>query len=119
VTIEETANHLQISNGSAYEIHHNGLGFHKVGARWVPKQHTMLHEQMQLDICQQHLERYGNESDAFSDKIITDDETWIRHCKPESKLQSIQCIYPQSPRIKNFKRQPTSGKLMLIVLGLI
>jgi hypothetical protein len=33
LTIDEAANHLQISHGSAYEIIHNRLGFHKVCAR--------------------------------------------------------------------------------------
>jgi response regulator of citrate/malate metabolism len=33
LTIDEVANHLQISHGSAYKIIHNRLGFHKVCAR--------------------------------------------------------------------------------------
>lgn len=52
VTIDEVAHCLQISHGSAYEIIHNRLSFHKVCARWVPKQLTELHKQTRLDICQ-------------------------------------------------------------------
>jgi len=37
VTIDELANHFEISHGSAYDIIHNRLGFCKVCARWVPK----------------------------------------------------------------------------------
>jgi len=37
VTIDELANHFEISHGSAYDIIHNRLGFRKVRARWVPK----------------------------------------------------------------------------------
>jgi len=37
VTIDEVANHFEISHGSAYDIIHNRLSFHKVCARWVPK----------------------------------------------------------------------------------
>ena len=55
LTIDEVANCLQISHGSAYEIMHNRLGFHKVCARWISKQLTMLHKQTRLDICQQNL----------------------------------------------------------------
>ena len=44
LTIEEVANRLQISHGSAYETIHNRLGFHRVCARWFPKQLTMLHK---------------------------------------------------------------------------
>ena len=36
VAIDELACSLQISHGSAYQIIHDELGFHKVCARWVP-----------------------------------------------------------------------------------
>ena len=75
VTIDEVAYILQISHGSAYEMMHNKLGFHKVCARWVPKQLKELHEQTRVDIYQKHLGRYGNERDIFLDRIITCDET--------------------------------------------
>ena len=104
VTIDEVAHVLQISHGLAYEVMHNNLGFHKVCARWVPKQLTGV-----------HLDRYGNERDIFLDRIITDDETWVHHYEPESKRQSMECKHPQSPCKKQFKTQSYSGKLMLTV----
>ena len=45
MTINEVAHVLQISYGSAYEIMHNKLEFHKVCARWVPKLLTEVHKQ--------------------------------------------------------------------------
>ena len=59
MTIDEVAHVLQISRGSAYELMHNKLAFHKVCARWVPKQLTEVHKQMRIDICQKHLDRYA------------------------------------------------------------
>jgi hypothetical protein len=50
----------------------------------------MLHNQTSLDICQQHLDRYGNERDTFLDRIITGDEKWLHHCNPESKWNSME-----------------------------
>ena len=52
VTIDEVAHVLQISHGSVYELMHNKLGFHKVCARWVPKQLTEVHKQTRVDISQ-------------------------------------------------------------------
>lgn len=115
VTVDDVAHRLQISHGSAYEIIHNRLGFHKVCARWVPKQLTQLHKQTRLDICKQHLDRYVNERDNFFDRIITGDETWIHHYEPESKRQSMEWKHPNSPSKKKFKTQPSVGKLMLTV----
>ena len=51
VTTDEVADVLQISHGSAYKMMHNKLGFHKVFARWVPKQVTEVHKQKRVDIA--------------------------------------------------------------------
>jgi hypothetical protein len=53
--------------------------------------------------CQQHLDRYGNERDALLNRIITGDETWIHHCEPESKLQSMEWKHPQLPSKRSSK----------------
>ena len=97
MTIEEVAHLLQISHVSAYAMMHNKLGFHKACARWVPKQLTEVHKQTRVDICQKHLDRYGNEQDIFLVRIITGDETWVHHYEPESKWQSMEWKHPQSP----------------------
>jgi hypothetical protein len=48
VTIDEVACSLQISHGSAYQIIHNELGFHKVCARWVPRELTAEHRRKRV-----------------------------------------------------------------------
>jgi len=63
-------------------------------------------------MCQQHLDRYDKEGDAFLDRIITGDETWVHHYEPECKRQSMEWKHPQSPIRKKFKSQPSAGKLM-------
>lgn len=49
------------------------LRFHKVCARWVPKELTEEHERMLLDISSRHLAHYGEEGDNFLQWIITGD----------------------------------------------
>ena len=115
LTIDEVANCLHISHGSAYEVIHNRLDFHKVCARWIPIQLTMLHKQMHLDICQQNLDRYDKEGDAFLDRIITGDETWVHHYESGYRRQIMEWKHPQSPIRKKFKGQPSAGKLMRTV----
>jgi len=46
VAINEVACSLQISHGSAYQIIHDELGFHKICARWVPRKLTAEHKHM-------------------------------------------------------------------------
>ena len=114
LTIDEVANRLQISHGSAYEIIHNRLGFHKVCARWVTKQLTTLHKQTRLEICQQNFDCYVK-GDALLDRIITGDESWVHHYEPECKRQSMEWKLPHSPIGEKFKSQPSARKLMLTV----
>ena len=61
VTIDEVANHFEISHGSAYDIIHNRLGFREVCARWVPKELTEEHRNNRVAICQRLLDRYAKE----------------------------------------------------------
>jgi hypothetical protein len=97
VTIDEVAYHLLISHGSVHEIIHSRLDFHKVRARWVPKQLTEEHKRTYLTVCQSLLNRYRQESDAFLRRIITGDETRIHHYAPDSKRQSLEWKHPTSP----------------------
>jgi hypothetical protein len=42
-----------------------------------------------------------HEEGAFLDRIVTGDETWIHHCEPESKQQSMEWKHPQLPSNAN------------------
>jgi hypothetical protein len=52
---------------------HINLRFHKVCARWVPKELTDEHERILLDIRSWHLVHYGKEDDNFLQWIVTGD----------------------------------------------
>jgi hypothetical protein len=115
VTVNEIAKQLNISIGSAYSVVHVNLQFHKVRARWVPKELADEHKHMCLDICSRHMVRYHKEGDNFLQQIITGDETLIHHYLPETKRKSMQWKHPSSPAAKKFKTQPSAGKLMLTI----
>jgi hypothetical protein len=44
--------HLLISHSSAHEIIQNRLGFHEVGAIWLPNKLSEEHKRKTLTICQ-------------------------------------------------------------------
>jgi len=115
VTIDEVANHFEISHCSAYDIIHNRLGFRKVCARWVPKEFTEEQKNNRVAICQRLLDRYANKGEAFLTRIVTGDETWVHHFAPESKRQTMEWKHPGSPVKKKFKSQPSAGKVMLTI----
>ena len=115
ITIDEVAQSLQISFGSAQEIIHEILGYNKVSARWVPRQLTEEHKRRRMEICQTLLNRYNNEGEAFLSRIVTGDESWVHHYSPETKRQSLEWKHPSSPVKKKFKSQLSSGKVMLTI----
>ena len=63
-----------MSQGSAHHIFHDVLQFHKVSARWVPRQLTAELKE-HVNACQEILKRFEAEGDGFLGIIFTGDET--------------------------------------------
>jgi hypothetical protein len=111
VTIDEVEHHLRISHASALGIIQDLLGFHKVCARWVPKELSGEHKRNSLTNCQELY--YRNKGDAFLRRIVTGNELWIHHYAPESKFQSMEWKHPASTAKNKFKIRPSPGKVVL------
>jgi hypothetical protein len=92
-----------MSQGFAYNIVHDDLGYRKVCSRWVPRQLSDDRKRAQQTICQEHLDRHACEGDAFFHQIVTGDEFWVYHYEPESKRQSVQWKHLSSLANKTFK----------------
>jgi hypothetical protein len=52
----------------------------------------------------------------FLERIVTADETWVRHYEPVSKAQNMAWKRPTSPVAKKFESQPSASKIMLTLL---
>ena len=113
IKVEEIANALHISHGSVSTTLHDGLGMHKLTARWVPK--SLNDEQMatRASVYSALLKRFRSKEDGFLSRLVTVDETWVHYY--ENKAQSRQSVGPGSPRPKKFKTQPSAGKVMATV----
>ena len=46
---------------------------------------------------------YGNNSEEFMRRDVTQDETWVHHFDTEAKAQSMQLKHPSSPLAKELK----------------
>ena len=106
---------LGVSAGSAVKIM-NTLGYSKVCAKWVPRQLTEAHKRSRLEAFSELL-KYCHSDKTFLQQIVTRDETWVHHFKPESKKASMEWRHPTSPRLKKFKSQQPTGKVVVTVLG--
>jgi len=113
VTVHEIAAHMDMSDGSAHHIVHDVLQFHKVSARWVPRQLTAELKELHFDACQELFKRFQPEGDGFLGRIVTGDETWVHYHQPETKKASEEWRHTSSPKPKKFRTQPSAGKVML------
>lgn len=113
LTVDDIATHLDISHGSAHHIISDVLQYHKVSARWVPRQLTPELKQRRIDACQELLRRFETEGGGFLSRIVTGDETWVHYHEPETKRASKEWRHPSSPKPKKFRTQPSAGKVML------
>jgi hypothetical protein len=50
--------------------------------------------------------------EAFLSRIVTGDETWVIHCTPECKAESVTWKHPQCPVKKKFRTVQCPEKVM-------
>ncbi|KAJ4435469.1 hypothetical protein ANN_18085, partial [Periplaneta americana] len=105
-----------ISRSLLGEIVSQHLGYHKICARWVPRQLSDQHKTQRIASALTFLMRYHTDGDAFLDQIVTGDEIWVSHNTPETKRQSRQWHHPSSPKKpRKFKQTLSTQKVMATV----
>lgn len=105
----------QISRTLLYGIVTDRLGYRKLCSRWVPKMLTDVHKTKRLGSALTFLTRYSDDGENFLNKIVTGDETWVRHVTPESKQQSMEWRHTHSPKKQKFKTTMSAQKIMCTV----
>ena len=90
ITIRYIAETMGISYGSVQSVLTDVLGMRKLLARWVPRMLTPDQKLTRLQISRQLLDRFQADPADFTKRLVTQDETWVHHFDPESKVQSKQ-----------------------------
>lgn len=114
MTVRTIATELSVSVSTVHEILTKELGMKKVSARWVPKLLSDEERETRVRCSSAFLERYEAEGDAFLDRIVTTDETWLHYFDPETKAQSSIWKTPATPPPKKARVQRSCGKEMFI-----
>ena len=84
--LQSKASEAGISFGAVQSILTDILGMSKVPAGWVPRMLTDNQKRTQLDISRYLLSRYEDYHCDFIKRVETQDETWVHHFDPESKM---------------------------------
>ena len=66
-------------------IIHSHLDMTKVSARWVPKLLNDSQKAKRAEVSRKNLRLYQRDPEAFLNRMVTVDETWVHHFTPEKK----------------------------------
>ena len=95
--LQSIASEVGISFGAVQSILIDILGMSKVSARWVPRMLIDKQKKASIDISRYLLSRYKDDPGDFIERVVSQDETWVHHFDPESKMQSKQWKHHGSP----------------------
>ena len=109
------ANEVGISRERVHHIVTHLLGYRKVSAQWVPRQLTLEIKTQRKEMCIHLLKRYNKEGEAFLEKVVTRDESWVHHFDQESKVQSMEYRHKTSPSPRKFKVIASARKVLLTI----
>ena len=115
VTINEIANAVGISHGSAFSIFTEDLCLSKVSARWVQKAFKENQPNQRADLSLAILTKMEAKETIFFKHCFTRDETWIYQFDPENKIQSKEWHPKGAPRPVKFKTERSVKKVMATI----
>lgn len=115
VTVREIADFCGIGVARAHAILRDELLFTKLSARWVPRLLGADQKHNRAETCRHLLrlaEQYG---EAFWQRIVTVDETWLPYYNPETKEQSREWRRPEEGHPIKARAGASSRKTMVTV----
>lgn len=115
VTVDDVAETIGISHGTAHHIITEILGLKKLCAKWVPHSLTMEQKHIRMRLSQQHLERFRKDKKDFLRRFITMDETWVYHHDPETKQEAKEWCEPGTSASKRVRVQKSAKKVLASV----
>jgi hypothetical protein len=83
-SIQEISDHVGVSYGTVHSILHEKLAMQRLCARLVPRVLKEAEMQKRVELSKAFLRRVKREGDAFLDRVITYDETWLWLYEPET-----------------------------------
>ena len=79
------------------------LGMSKVSAIWGLRMLTYDQKRTWLDISRYLLSCYEDDHSDFIERVVTEDETWVHHFDPDSKMQNNNGSTLAHPLLRNLR----------------
>ena len=112
ISAKSIAEQLGISRERIGSIIHEDFDMQKLSAKWVPKCLNANQKRQQCHSSEKLLVFLRRDPNDFLSQLVTVDETWLYHCDPETKQQSVVWRHSGSPHPKKFRVQKSAGKVL-------
>jgi len=90
ISAKSITEQLGISREQDGSIIHEDLDTRKLSPKWVPKCLNADQKRQRCQSSEQRLEFFRRDPNDFLSRLVTTDETWLYHCDPETKQQSVE-----------------------------
>ncbi|XP_029646115.2 uncharacterized protein LOC115219953 [Octopus sinensis] len=100
IAIRQLAQEVKISVWSVEKVIHDHLHMQKLSAQWIPRMLTPFQEQKRVNCFQAHTAMCQENDEDFFGRLIPQDETWVHHYDPETRVQSKQWKHVNLPHPK-------------------
>jgi histone-lysine N-methyltransferase SETMAR len=115
LTLDEVAEAVGISHGSAYRLLHDELGMRKLCSRWIPHLLTEAQKEERVETAKGLLNRFRAWGRHGVADIVTGDETWIHYYEPNRKQQNMVWVKEGDSAPTIAKTERSAGKAMYAI----
>jgi len=103
ISTKSIAEQLGISRERVGSVINKDLEMRNLSAKWAPKCLKADQNRQRCQSSEQSLEFFRRDPNDFLLQLVTMEETWLYHCDPETKQQSMEWQHSGSPRPKKFR----------------
>ena len=93
LTVQQISKFIGISSDLVHTVLTVILQMSKLFARWVPRKQMPEHKLKRVNISRTLLIHFQSSCKDFHCTLVNQDETWVQHFEPNSKIQSNQWKY--------------------------
>lgn len=115
ITYSQIEEALGISAPSVHKILHDILGVRKVCTLWVPHDLTAEQKDCRVKWCKKMQKKFENGTSAYTNSIVTGDETWLYYYDVPSKSRNKVWLFENEPTPTQPRKSRSVKKKMIAV----
>ena len=115
ISAKSIVEQLSISRERVGSNIHEDLDMRKLSAKWVPICLNADQKRQRCQSSEQILDFFRRDPNDFLSRLVTRNETWLYRYDPGTNQQSMEWRHSGSPRLKKFRMQKSSRKVLALI----